>query len=251
MYREQLQFNLNTPSKRGNLQTTFQKPRPIVIEKLAPAKPPEPGILQRPSSNNSVLSSLSSERLEFAMQLAKRDVKKLKTMLSDPSIQIPDILQKVNDRQVGLDRQQSTEQQAKVVPQRSVSTSQPKRDKNMNIGKVLSSRKQIVVKSPKDVNYKNGQLKFIQFDENKEIEVEDVKPQGKEVTEIKRLRKELHKYMKRLDSVLDEKGNDFQGQAKGVRSLVDEDTEKERKKVRAEEQASRSARVLYMLQRKV
>ncbi len=56
--------------------------------------------------------------------------------------------------------------------------------------------------------------------------------------------------MRRLDSVLDE--NSFShGRKRERKGLLDEDTEKERKMLRAEEQASRSARVLYMLQRKV
>eukprot|EP00794_Sanderia_malayensis_P013777 gene13777-15219_t len=252
MYREQLRFNLNCPTEKDNLQRTFQKPRPIVIEKLLPSKAPvEPANQFQVAVNSNVSrpsSSLSSERLEFAMQLAKRDVKKLKSMLSDPGIQIPDVLQNRACNQAVVSKQQNVKRQVKREPLRSEAIGRSKREKKQIVGKVLSAEKS----PPKDVNYKNGQLKFVQYDgEHRLEEDEDEKPQTKEVTEIKRLRRELQKYMKRLDSVLDEKSNKFQNQAAGVKSLVDDATEKERKMVRVEEQASRSARVLYMLQRKV
>ncbi len=107
MYREQLQFNLHSPPKRFNLETNFVKPRPIVIEKLAP-KQQEVRFQKAParlSSNDTPFSSLSSERLEFAMQLAKRDVKKLKTMLANPTVEMPQVLKQEHVRPMPLQDQ--------------------------------------------------------------------------------------------------------------------------------------------------
>ena len=262
-HSDQLQFNLHSPPRKLNLETTFQKPRPIIIEKLVPA--PHVSYHQQPrlSSNSSQLGSISNGRLEFAMQLAKRDVKKLKSMLSNPNIDVAAVL-KENESNAAIQAQHSADDKARGKGSRTSSAKQTVTDKrNNNIASnniVLNKgRKQIIGKiTPLEPQQgdksRNVQLKFhksdggiVKLDDENGTEA----PVGRELTEIKRLRRELQKHMKRLDSVLEQKSNSVKdAKFRGKRNM-EEDEDKEKKVVRAEEQASRSARVLYMLQRKV
>ena len=256
-YTNQLQFNLEAAPRAFNLETNFKKPKPIVIEKLHPErstydKNTYPISLARSSS------SLSSDRLELAMQLAKRDVRKLKNMLAEPNIDISGI---TDDQHVGNKAvQQNTTKERKVshsrkapkvleVPQQK-SKEIRNREKNIYFGKVVTTT------GPEETgNVKGPQLQF--YDSDGDVK-DYVKGLGspvlktKEMSEIKRLRKELQKYMKRLDSVLEQK--DIESKDADLikrKTHFQEETEYERKEHRAEEQAARSARVLYMLQRKV
>ena len=77
----QLQFNLHAPYSINSLASNFQKPRPLVIEKFpvfAPEEPAKPLAIRHGASiPSSPASSVCSERLHFAVQLAKIDAKKL------------------------------------------------------------------------------------------------------------------------------------------------------------------------------
>ena len=75
--------------------------------------------------------------------------------------------------------------------------------------------------------------------------------------EIRKLRKELHQYMKQMESLKDERPEMLKNKDKRLKKrkegegrLADEEVD-ERQVVRAEEQAARSARMLYVLQRQV
>lgn len=81
----QLQFNMGIPAIPENMATHFRKPRPIIIEKLEGPKPDitNKAFISRtpenfPLSHNT--SALSSDRLAFAVNLAKRDIKRAKLM---------------------------------------------------------------------------------------------------------------------------------------------------------------------------
>jgi hypothetical protein len=78
----QLQFNLHAPYSINSLASNFQKPQPLLIEKFPvfpPRGPTENPVARHsaPSIPSSPASSVSSERLHFAVQLAKIDAKKL------------------------------------------------------------------------------------------------------------------------------------------------------------------------------
>ncbi|XP_010222325.1 PREDICTED: uncharacterized protein KIAA0753 homolog, partial [Tinamus guttatus] len=74
---EQLQFNRNVPAVPENLSVRFPSPCPIIIEKLKPSK--DRGSLaasEDPSIRSSgMFSVISEEKLKFAIQLAKRDIR--------------------------------------------------------------------------------------------------------------------------------------------------------------------------------
>ena len=256
-YTNQLQFNLKAAPRAFNLETHFQKPEPIVIEKLQPTKSSING-QSYPISLTRNSSSLSSDRLELAVQLAKRDVKKLKNMLADPHINVSGISgENSNSNQVikedvmkdktVIDNQKKAKY-ATVTEQRSKEIRNQER--KPTYGKVVK-----VVSPQERRNRKNMQMQFYPSEGNVFGDEENPispTPKTKEMSEIKRLRKELQKYMKRLDSVLEQK--DIESKEVDLikrKTHFEEDTEYERKEHRAEEQAARSARVLYMLQRKV
>ncbi|EMP41096.1 hypothetical protein UY3_01715 [Chelonia mydas] len=76
--KELLQFNRNVPAAPENLAVRFSSPRPIIIEKL---KPPDSqrdlGAGDDTNLRSSVtFSVISEEKLKLAIQLAKRDVKR-------------------------------------------------------------------------------------------------------------------------------------------------------------------------------
>lgn len=76
----QLQFNLQTPYSIESMKSNFEKPKPVLIEKFPPA-PIHGYRSMSPILSHGVpsspLSSLSNGRLNFAVQLAKVDAKKL------------------------------------------------------------------------------------------------------------------------------------------------------------------------------
>ena len=80
-HMNQLQFNLHAPYSVHSLETNFQKPQPLVIEKfpvLPPSGPTKHPVVHHDAPiPSSPASSVSSERLHFAVQLAKIDAKKL------------------------------------------------------------------------------------------------------------------------------------------------------------------------------
>lgn len=78
LHVNQLQFNLHTPYSVNSLASNFQKPQPLVVEKLSGFPPTShPGLQPGASVPLSPASSLGSERLHFAVQLAKVDAKKI------------------------------------------------------------------------------------------------------------------------------------------------------------------------------
>lgn len=75
---EQLQFNRNVPAVPENLALRFSNPRPITIEKLKASNDRRdlPGSGDPSIRSSGMFSVISEERLKFAMQLAKRDIKR-------------------------------------------------------------------------------------------------------------------------------------------------------------------------------
>ena len=247
----QLQFNLHAAPQAYNLQTTFTKPRPIIIEKLLPASQESKPTVHK--DDRSLVSSLSSERLDLAMQLAKRDVKKLKTMLSDPNMNLAEMLENGNQMQAIAPAETAIREPIVSIKGSNKDSQRGKnkkeqRDQKPKAGKVIASSQ-----PREEFRGKNFQLKFFDSEGDaldREESPKKSETKSKEMTEIKRLRRELQKYVKRLDSVLQQRNSEKNsGRAKS--RAIEEETEYERKSIRAEEQAARSARVLYILQRKV
>ena len=257
-YTNQLQFNLKAAPRAFNLETHFQKPEPIVIEKLQPTKSSING-QSYPISLTRTSSSLSSDRLELAVQLAKRDVKKLKNMLADPHINVSGISgENSNSNQVVkedvikdktvIDNQKKAKY-ATVTEQRSKEIRNQER--KPTYGKLVK-----VVSPQERRNRKNTQMQFYPSEGDVFVDEENPispTPKTKEMSEIKRLRKRTAEVYEK-DWILFLSKKDIESKEVDLikrKTHFEEDTEYERKEHRAEEQAARSARVLYMLQRKV
>ncbi|XP_058673734.1 protein moonraker-like [Ammospiza nelsoni] len=73
----QLQFNRNVPAVPENLALRFSHPRPIIIEKLKASsdKGNLVGSEDLSLRSSGMFSVVSEERLKWAVQLAKRDIK--------------------------------------------------------------------------------------------------------------------------------------------------------------------------------
>ena len=268
-YGTQLQFNLLSPQKASNLETNFHKPRPIVIEKLAPAisafapfTRARGGLQGAP--NSLPLTSLSSERLAFAVQLAKQDVKKLKRMLSGSNEKVTELLN--GHSHPGNEQKEHVEYPYKEKLKNDVrEVRQPKKSVHRQVKDTLNKQnnqtpgKVLLLKGNQEDAQTEDKIHRMKFYDTEEVQaaIKNVKEeqQSKEASEIRRLRKELHQYMKKLDDVVSQKAAASQskgGKTKGKKEFMfEEPQETERKALRAEEQSSRSARMLYMLQRKV
>ena len=253
----QLQFNLEAVPKAFNLETQFEKPKPILIEKVDPVKT-EATCAGRnyPVSLTRSSSSLSSDRLDLAVQLAKRDVKKLKNMLVDPQLNISGIIGNSIDENQG---NQLEMHEKRIDDKEAAKISVIDKQKRKEIRhRELKPHLGKLVKTVEPQERRKVQSEDAQFYDSDGDALDDGEkpkspiPKMKEMSEIKRLRRELQKYMKRLDSVLEQKDIESKDADHIKRKThFEEETEYERKEHRAEEQSARSARVLYMLQRKV
>ena len=263
-YTNQLQFNLQKTSKVQNLQATFEKPKPLIIEKLP--KSEDFTICHTLSSDvKSSTSSLTNHRLDQAMKLAKRDVKKLRSMLDGQHVDLSKYIssqEQQNDTRNFhkgqlADKATDNRQQQKQLK---FAGNEVSKAKKPSIGKVVSS--DFVSMSNKT---NNMHLRFFdsegdEVDKNKlrgcskeeKAQPKLVQSKDKDSTDIKRLQRELQKYMMRLDAILEQKDSKGVGwEYNAKRSTNEQEIELARKKNRAAEQAARSARILYMLQRKV
>lgn len=80
----QLQFNMGIPLSPDNMATRFRKPKPIMIEKLEGPKQEDKNRTFVTRSMEGLSSSvLSTDRLAFAVNLARRDIKRAKLMPSN------------------------------------------------------------------------------------------------------------------------------------------------------------------------
>lgn len=98
IFQNQLQFNLHVPLTTSNISTHFHRPKPIVVERLAGKAeqgagfpvihlkhkifgkndyPPLKVNADAPQTTSFQFSALSEDRLAAAVELAKRDLKKM------------------------------------------------------------------------------------------------------------------------------------------------------------------------------
>lgn len=256
----QLQFNLRTPASTDQYTTRFRKPQPIVIEKinqqsqmlhLAPSSHVSTPVVYPVTS--SVSSSLMSDRLALAVHLAKKDVKKLK---------------EVGTENVFVSQEEETQN-------RHVTATGKERGvlvKKASKGKGRGRSKSQVVTSEEDVTLRERvhntvkkqeaaakrQHKLYFYPAPREEDDEfDSDRERTQANEIRKLRKELHQYMKQMEELKNERPEVLKNKDKRLKRrrngdvrLSDEDVD-QRQVVRAEEQAARSARMLYVLQRQV
>ncbi|KAG7470671.1 hypothetical protein MATL_G00116310 [Megalops atlanticus] len=217
----QLLFNRAVPASASNRATHVGPPAPIVIEKLL-----SPSVAVQ-NGNDSVSSSvcfsvLSEQRLQDAVRLAKRDMRRRRreSACSSSSQQHPDEI---------------TQDRKSVNPQK------PKRDASKLQQRAVGS-KEVTRSGTTVLVYKPQELPLPPRTEHVlSPPTRDSAPEPQLSQEICRLQKELGTYIQRIEEL-----------ANRGRTAGELDPEEERRvEVRRQEQAARSARILYVLQQQV
>ena len=248
----QLQFNLGVPTTADQFTTRFRKPQPIVIEKLGDQNQTPQRRVTTPVVYPvvpSVSSSITSDRLALAVHLAKKDVRKVK---------------EIGTENVLVSQEEETKRRHFVATSKNMGAGKKNRVKSMKSKSqaaisedkpTLRERVHSAVKKQEAEARKQYKMYFYPAArEDDEFESDGERTQA---NEIRKLRKELHQYMKQMESLKDERPEMLKNKDKRLKKrkegegrLADEEVD-ERQVVRAEEQAARSARMLYVLQRQV
>lgn len=242
----QLQFNRNVPAVPENLALRFSHPRPIIIEKLkASSDQRNLSGSEDPSLRSSgMFSVVSEERLKLAVQLAKRDIKQrhleeqVKQQISGDVVSMPLWTQKSQQQktQVFASRENKNAlksqtrlpcQQRLYQPSQGGSASS---DTNVYLCVVKEGKPvPAILNSPPT------------HDTGPDPKPNLKKKEHRNMQEVQRLQKELKSYVQKIEEIIT-KGRD--------RELLDPENE-QRLCTRRQQQAARSARMLYVLQQQV
>lgn len=254
----QLQFNLGIATSAEQFTTKFRKPQPIIIEKIGEQTRP-PHVV--PHSHvtapvvypvvSSVSSSISSDRLALAVHLAKKDVKKLK---------------EVGFENVFVSQEEETQNRhvtAATGKEKGVSGKKIRGKSGKSKSQAVSSEDTVTLRDRVHKTVKKQeaaakrQHKLYFYPAPREEDDFDSDGERMQAHEIRKLRKELQQYMKQMEELKNERPEVLKNKDKRLKRrrdgdvrLSDEDVD-QRQVVRAEEQAARSARMLYVLQRQV
>lgn len=254
----QLQFNLGVPTTTAQpLTTRFRKPQPIVIEKISEqTQSPHAACHNHIATPNvypvmpSVSSSLSSDRLALAVHLAKKDVKKVKELETENVLVSQD--EETQSRHVTASAKGKGPAGKKFKGKSGKSKSQ---DGPSHGAVTLREQVHQTVKKQEAAARRQHEMYF--YPATREDDGFGSDRERTQANEIRKLRKELHQYMKQMEGLKNERPEVLRNKDKRLKRrrdgevrLSDDDVD-QRQVVRAEEQAARSARMLYVLQRQV
>ncbi|XP_059721632.1 protein moonraker isoform X2 [Haemorhous mexicanus] len=242
----QLQFNRNVPAVPENLALRFSHPRPIIIEKLKASSDQRNLIRSEDLSlrSSGMFSVVSEERLKLAVQLAKRDIKQrrleeqVKRQVFGDVVSTPLWTQKSQPQKTEVfasrENKNTPKSQTHLTCQQRLA--QPSRGESASSGTnvhlcLVKEGKPIpaVLDSPPT------------RDTGPDHEPNLNKKEHQNMQEVQRLQKELRSYVQKIDDFI-KKGRD--------RELLDPEN-KQRLCTRRQQQAARSARMLYVLQQQV
>uniref|UniRef100_A0A7M5UMU6 Uncharacterized protein n=2 Tax=Clytia hemisphaerica TaxID=252671 RepID=A0A7M5UMU6_9CNID len=235
----QLYFNNGERRNPSNSYNAIRKPKPIIIEKIIPRF--DIGHTNTALSLPSEEELISSKRLSAAVQLAKLDIRKLKSMLTEDRTDT--VLEKSLKRSI---KKNDYAKKGKPQPEEKSSMKNKRKRNKADDGK----------------GYK---LHFYPSSSDVKTDVPSFKPSSpvkdpSKEDQVADLQKELEKYSKSLQQVvstLHDKGyggphrNEKKFRKMNILQQEQEERRWEMKVKRAEEQAKRSGRMLYGLQRKV
>ena len=254
----QLQFSLGIPRPTSEqLATRFRKPQPIVIEKISGQTQTQQLVVPyshvtTPSAFPvlpSVSSSLSSDRLALAVHLAKKDVKKVRELGTENVLVSQD--DEAQSRHLRVSSKGKGPHGKKSRTKSSKSRSQ---DVLSQDAITLRERVHQTVKKQDIAAKRQHEMYFYPVTRDDGFDSDRERTQA---DEIRKLRKELHQYMEQMEGLKNERPEVLRNKDKrlkrrrdGEARLSDDDVD-QRQMVRAEEQAARSARMLYVLQRQV
>ncbi|KAI4898730.1 hypothetical protein NFI96_024102 [Prochilodus magdalenae] len=228
VFYPQLLFNLAMPSSILNRATRVGPPSPIVIEKLVlPKERQDDG---ESCSSSLHLSVVSEDRLQAALRLAKRDLRRK--------------------------RQESINSQSHKCVERSPSPEIRNHTANLNILNGDSSKeKQRTGSSKRETKHRSQVLVYTP----QKLSVTTLPDQGqspptrdpglKDSSSNPHLRREIQKLQKELSTYI-QKIEQLANKAGRMTETVEPD-EKRRMEIRRQEQAARSARIIYVLQQQV
>uniref|UniRef100_A0A8B9G311 KIAA0753 n=1 Tax=Amazona collaria TaxID=241587 RepID=A0A8B9G311_9PSIT len=240
----QLQFNRNVPAAPENLALQFSNPRPVIIEKLKASNNRRnlSGSEDPSMQSSGIFSVVSEERLKLAIQLAKRDIKR--RQLEER------VKQQVFGDAAGksLLAQKSQQQKAEVFESpesKNALRSQTCLKYQQELGQ--ASKVETATSGTKVYTPNEGMLipaglgSALSHGTGPDPKPSINKKEDKSMQEIRRLHKELRNYVQKIEELT----------KKGVeREILDPDKE-QRVCARRQEQAARSARMLYVLQQQV
>ncbi|XP_029768371.1 protein moonraker isoform X2 [Terrapene carolina triunguis] len=237
----QLQFNRNVPAAPENLAVRFSSPCPIIIEKL---KPPD-GQRDLGGGDDTNLRSpvtfsvISEEKLKLAIQLAKRDVKRR---------HLEEQVKEAENKSVFPQTSEQCNCEVSENPaERSTSKSRTCLKYHQQLGQ--PSKMEITNSGAKVYLYTPNQGKL-------KPPVSDSPPthdpgpgpkprlkkiEDKSTQEVRRLQKELRCCIQKIEEL---------AKKERCEEILDPDEER-RVRIRRQEQAARSARMLYVLQQQV
>ncbi|XP_010400548.1 protein moonraker isoform X4 [Corvus cornix cornix] len=237
----QLQFNRNVPAVPENLALRFSHPRPIIIEKLKASNlvgSEDPSL-----KSSGMFSVVSEERLKLAVQLAKRDIKQRRLQEQVKQREFGDVVSKP------WWTQKSQQQKTEVFVSRE-NKNALKSQSRLRCQQRLDQPSQGESASSDANTYlcvvKEGKASPAVLDSPPTHDTgPDPKPnlnkkEHKNTQEVQRLQKELRSYVQKIEEII-KKGRD--------RELDPEN--KQRLCIRRQQQAARSARMLYVLQQQV
>ncbi|KAL7831898.1 hypothetical protein AOLI_G00294460 [Acnodon oligacanthus] len=220
----QLLFNLAMPSSVLNRATRVGLPAPIVIEKLVPQRERQDD--GESCSSSLRLSVLSQDRLEAAVRLAKRDVHRKRQ-------------EAINSR-LSVERSPSPEIQNNTANWHVLNNSSPKgKQRTSSPKRQTKSCTQVLVHTPQKLSLTT--VPEGQSPPTRDPGLKDSRGDPQLSREIHKLQKELAMYIQRIEQLAN----------KGQMAETVEPDEKRRMEIRRQEQAARSARIIYVLQQQV
>ncbi|XP_054857547.1 protein moonraker [Eublepharis macularius] len=236
----QLQFSRNVPALPGKLAVQFTNPCPIIIEKLKqPENRKDQGAGDALDFRNSVeFSVVSEEKLNLAVQLAKRDVKRrhLEEQVRQHLIKENKVAP-VHPAEPGQARRKECES---VAGPRASNLFQKDKHQLGNCSKLetTSSGAKVYLYTPNRIKSKAA---LSDSPPTHDPGPGPRKEEDKTALEVRRLQKELQNYIQKIEEL-----------AKKERSTGTLDPDEERRvHVWRQEHAARSARMLYVLQQQV
>ncbi|XP_033027356.1 protein moonraker [Lacerta agilis] len=231
----QLQFSRDAPALPENLAVRYSNPRPIIIEKLAqPEARRDPGAGDGLSSQGSMAFSIvSEEKLNLAVQLARRDMKR--RHLEE---QMRQHFSKGEKGPLATSLQ-GKKSGSVVVKSHLNFGRQPGRCPKVE---TTSSGARVYLYTPSRVKSDPS------FSDSPPTRDPGPGPppafkreEDRSTLEVRRLQKELQNYIQKIDELVRRERSE---------EILDPD-EEHRVQIRRQEQAVRSARMLYMLQQQV
>ncbi|KAL5017134.1 hypothetical protein ScPMuIL_006723 [Solemya velum] len=264
--QNQLQFNLGIPPVTTNLAVKFHHPKPIVVEKAgASIRPPAFHNVSCASSSALQFTSLSEDKLDRAVKLAQRDLKKKKNEENFQELSVKNSLKEdpPTTKKTGQTKIVQSHQYRERLKEQSG------REKKKN----LPVRERGVNRAPRQIQTQTGSRSTGSpvrraVDSNLPVTTNspptrdtDAYPSRKWTNEprleIERLQKEMEQYLQQIQVIEQRAVQDQNMEAlshvkrRNRTDYLQEEEDPIRRAIRVEEQATRSARQIYFLRQQL